>query len=530
MSTIGRHWDWVDRRRHHVCRVAVLLLAGVILPGAAVGQGYEIDVTYRWLMRTLDDQERPSASRDTGVTLHLRGRVELGRPSPQRWTARFRWQRIAFAEQTETRQQSWEVESFGDPAAAERRILETATRYRPLLNFPQAGAYEAEMLGRLLAAAEGRVWEFDPTVGLWEPDPDRLAVRHWLRTVAPAWPAALPFAWYVGSVVGGVLPEDRPRPDGTARRGPPPWVFVVDENGDAATTRGRGRDAVYLPFADRLERQLWNQIKALALTAAEPEPATLSPQIFAAVPEVLDYWGGESRISASKRQRLLEHPSVTPRLSVPAVMGWLPVDGAVVREPDVVPKVLLDPDRITGVEFVPLGTGGDVIAQREFSRDALAFVWARSDLKRVSARLDDRRRLSDARREERALPAEPTARVVQAQRLREAEARRWLLANAEDPVWPDYGVADRARLNFDGLWLIEDHAVEHEVRQRPIGDTWTPAEWAGWRGLGVRTLVPSCVAVRFNATAGVPYLLPPFMDRSPRARIRLEAETAVWVR
>jgi hypothetical protein len=494
--------------------VTALLLAiaegasGGASGGGGAGTGYQIDATCKWLMRSLDDERRPSASADTGVTLRLVGTLDIEHVDEGVRAVTPRWTRIEYAEKTAQLQRQWVVEDFADRAALRERLLQATTRYRPLLNFPQAGAHEAETVALLLAQLSGRAVRMDPAAGPWEFDAQRETFRRTLRQLAPAWPDGSPFALYVGSVVSR---------DGRREFPAPPFVF--------------------LPFAERMEAVAFNQLKAWALAVAEPERARLRPRIFEARPEVMVALG-ESRLSETMRKRLLNHPSPTPIGSVVSLMGWLPVDGAVVRDVNPVNPELLDPDTVVTVRRPNVS----VVVQAEEGEPlrpwALAFVRSRSDLKVVSSKQDDVQRLSDARRGKRPGPATGPARVVWAQRLREAEARRWLLDNAEAPVWLDYTPADQARLNFGGLWLIEDHAVSHDRRrvdpeaprdseagQRALE---VPAERAGWQGLGVRTLVPSCVAVRFNATAGVPWDVPPYMERSPRARIRLEAETQLW--
>ena len=321
--------------------------------------------------------------------------------------------------------------------------------------------------------------------------------------------------------------------------------------------------AVYLPLAARLTGQLETHLRGLAQFARRPvsRQEALSTDIFAPRPALLVALGGDSRVGEVFRKRLLEHPAPTPAGSALAWMGWLPVDGAVVRDTRSVPPFLLDSQPRVKVDL-PDDYLNLVLSQEYpdsyFLERAVDFAFGTAALKRQAGQRRDIRLLSDARRGKLTPPTDPAQQVVWAQQLREAEARQWLIANSDEPRFPVYRPADVARLNLEDLWIIQDHAVEHQAG--PIPETLhdklkltpppaaspprrgqTDAEptapeppappaprGAYVGGYRVRSLVPSAEVLRFNATAGVPIAVPPYLEQTPRARMRIETEWVGW--
>ncbi len=327
-------------------------------------------------------------------------------------------------------------------------------------------------------------------------------------------------------------------------------VIGGNANLEGGGERGQGGapgGAVFLPFADRMGGLVQVQLRGLAQLARRPMSRAehLSTDIFRARPEVLAVLGGESYVSRPFRKRLLEHPAPTPAGSGLAWMGWLPVDGAVVRNRRDVPEFLTDP---TPRLEINLPDDFDVLIddrypESYFEERALDYARGRAALKRQAGQEGDIRLLSDARRGKLDWPRESDARLLLAQRLREAEARQWLIANSDNPYFPDYRPSDVARLNLENLWIIENHGIKHQagpvpealnaklkLAQAAADEPADPrsARGAFRGGYRIQSLVPSAEAVRFNASAGVPIAVPPYLEVSPRSRVRLETQWVGW--
>ena len=730
----------------------------------AQSETFAFDTVLDWRMQSLDQEVRPAYPADTAATLRLVGRVTIGPPgdddrpdvtddgvvrrptdpefaeaagrlgvgsvvsalqlpeSDRVEAVTFHWERIHYRERPARGSgmpgREWVLTDF-DEEAVKRGVAEAATRWRPLLSFPQAAAYETEMLGWLLAYTHGRTVRLDLEAGMWDiaapgpatatpagPDPVGPAdvpstdpatptdaatpgavgpgdtpapssttsppmpgnagpgaaaagpdgespappegpalIAQWVRDAAPDWPGDQPFELYVGSIVPRLITEDwgtgtfgryrfrdygiDPRREGFEDQ-TDPWspgygryerdfplhrddvwerdvaprrVIRVGADGRVTGTRtepriaggplvgsggvvggvggfgGRTRlgvvdvvndrdpalppaqaeaGAVFLPLSARLTGQLETHLRGLAQFARRPDSRqeTLSTDIFAIRPALLARLGGESRVGETFRKRLLEHPAPTPAGSALAWMGWLPVDGAVVRDTRSVPSFLLDSEPRVKVDL-PDDYLNLVLSQEYpdsyFLERAVDFAFGTAALKRQAGQRRDIRLLSDARRGKLTTPEDPVQQVVRAQQLREAEARQWLIANSDDPRFPVYRPADVARLNLEDLWIIQDHGIEHQAGAVPEAlheklkiardDTATrrsgardaapapaaPAGRGGYvGGYRVRSVVPSAEVLRFNASSGVPIAVPPYLEQSPRARVRLETEWVGW--
>ena len=315
--------------------------------------------------------------------------------------------------------------------------------------------------------------------------------------------------------------------------------------------------AVFLPFADRLAGLVETQMRGLAQFARRPasRDERLSTNIFAARPEVLALLGGESRVSETFRQRLLEHPAPTPAGSVLAWMGWLPVDSAVVRDRREVPQFLLDP--VPRVKYdLPTDYGflyDDLYPPSYLEGRALDFARGLSELKRQAGREQDIRLLSDARRDKLDWPQAAEAQVLQAPTA--ARGRGAAVADPQRRRPAVHGLPPRGRrpaehrgpLDYrkprrparppaaadatlhEKLLLRRDAASDATRGDRdatpPAAATSRGAFRGGYR---IQSLVPSADAVRYNASSGVPIAVPPYLEQSPAPACGIEAEWVGW--
>ena len=155
-----------------------------------------------------------------------------------------------------------------------------------------------------------------------------------------------------------------------------------------------------------------------------------------------------------------------------------------------------------------------------------------SELKRVSGRARDSKRVSDVKRGLIDLPLEGVTGVLAAQAFREAEGRRLVidlngrdLTPGSDPL-----AALLQSLGRADVWLVAERAIEHRGEGELDID-------GGYRRLLIHSEIPSSPAVRVlrpgDREESPVYYVEPYTQggiRSNRGRVRVEATVEIEAR